>query len=301
MNAETEHNPFFLTELNNYSAIDITGADAAKFLQGQLTINVSTPTNSKSYLAALCNPKGRIVSLFHIVAIDQGFRLIMPQTIIDSSMLHLKKYGVFFKVEIVEAPISSIFGLINSTTKEFSEISSLLDQAYYQLNELPMAFIVTSDNSQARLLAASLKTSVQPVADAWFSSLARNKVCWLSENTSGEFLPHNLDLPNLNAVDFKKGCFTGQEVIARMHYKAKIKQKLQLFQSVEEVEATNSFAQAIANEKLLQQDSKVGEVICSCLSEEKRWLVLALVKDSANKQQNFTVNIKNSPILELVE
>lgn len=294
-------NQLSLVELPEYSAIDVTGADAAKFLQGQLTISVDTPNNSKACLAALCNPKGRIVSLFHIVAIVKGFRLIMPKALIGLCLTHLKKYGVFFKTEIVESELSGLLGLINFTQQQFTTISASSNQTIYQLNALPMAFIPFSAQEQVSQLSTSLEVPIERSSQRWFSSLATNKTCWLSEKSAEEFLPHNLDLPNQNAVDFKKGCFTGQEVIARMHYKGKLKQKLLLLQSDKVSQEEVGFADSMVNEKLIQQDSKVGEVICCCLSEEKRWLVLALVKDSANNQQNFSVKVENSPILELVE
>ncbi len=290
-----------LVELTCYSAIDVIGTDAAKFLQGQLTINVETPTHYKANLAALCNPKGRIVSLFHIVTIDQGFRLIMPSDLIESSLIHLRKYGVFYKAEIKESEDSRFLGLIHFTQEQLTAFSDPSGHAIYQLNELPMAFVLLSTQEQASQLSKSLNIAIEQNSQIWFSALAQNKICWLSEKTAEEFLPHNLDLPSQNAVDFKKGCFTGQEVIARMHYKGKLKQKLQLLQSVKEEKVKNSDAQYLMNEKLLQQDTKVGEVICGCLSEQKRWLVLALVKDSVNNQQNFTVKVENSPILEIVE
>ena len=276
-------NQLSLVELPSYSAIDVTGADAAKFLQGQLTINVDTPTESQSCLAALCNPKGRIVSLFHIVVIEQGFRLVMPKSLIDASLSHLKKYGVFFKVEIVESAIFGLVGVINFSADILTAINNSAVLKAYQLNEHQMAFIALSSQDNISQLSTSLKVSIKQDPDIWFSALARHKVCWLTEQSSEEFLPHNLDLPDQNAVDFKKGCFTGQEVIARMHYKGKLKQHLRLLKS-------SQYITLKSGEKIRQDDKLVGEVVCSVTTKKQQTLALGLIKDSADKEIPLSVN-----------
>ncbi len=286
--------------LPDYSAIDICGSDTSKFLQGQLTINIETPSEQKSCLAAVCNPKGRVVSLFHIVTIPDGVRIILPTSLVEQTQSHLSKYAVFFKVSISTCENLQLVGGHNLPD---TTITSLVNANFrlYQANEHPLWFIELGAKDSIEAIAKSAEIDFTDDPNYWFECLASHKICWLSEKTSGEYLPHNLDLPQLQAVDFNKGCFTGQEVIARMHYKGKLKQHLRLLHSKLPVENGPALTQSAATCKLLQQQSSVGEVVCSSLSKQKRWIVLALVKESANFQQNFTVNFENSPILELVE
>jgi tRNA-modifying protein YgfZ len=289
-----------LVDLSDYSAIDIDGIDASKFLQGQITINIDTPTNLQSCLAALCNPKGRIISLFHIAKTELGFHLIMPKSLIEITLNHLKKYAVFYKVDITQNTGLSLIGAIGNSP-EAPHAVSCLGLSSYQLNLLPLWFIGLTEEHCPKEIATKLNAKLTTDIQVWLTALAANKTCWITEQTSGLFLPHNLALPELQAVDFKKGCFTGQEVIARMQYKGKLKQHLHILRSKKAISNSEQLLTAPPNPKLLQHEKSVGELICHCVSEQKRWTVLALVKDSAINQQNFTVNLENSPILEVVE
>ena len=129
-------------------------------------------------------------------------------------------------------------------------------------------------------LAKSASYAILDNDAQWYWEMANHRIAWLTETSCEQFLPHNLDLPNLSAVDFNKGCFTGQEVIARMQYKGKLKQHLQLLRTKQIVDMPSL-------EKLFQGDKKVAEVIC-CISQQGIGsLVLALVKDSADKNRIF--------------
>jgi folate-binding protein YgfZ len=263
----------FKLNLNSYTFIDVVGNDAHRFLQGQMTVNADNPKVNEALLASLCNPKGRIVSLFHISKVDNGFRLFLPKSIATNTQLHLKKYAVFFKVDISLAKESTQLTVIKGSISDENSI----------LNE-PIRLLGTNFSIQV-----SNKSNQQPINNEekinesfWYKTLAENKIPWLTKETSEQFLPHNLNLPDLNAIDFKKGCFTGQEVIARMQYKGKLKQHIQLLKCEQIIEANICESQ----NKILQENKKVGEIICSINHEKKCWL-LVLLKDSVNSSNSF--------------
>lgn len=156
MNAET---PFGLLE--------ISGEQAKKFLQGQLTCNMDEVTPESPHLAAHCNPQGRVISLFYLFLRDDHYFLQMPREMIPIALQALKKYAVFFKVKLTDVSDEQ---RIEKNSKE----------------NIPMIYPETSE----------------------------------------QFLPHDLNLPALGAVSFNKGCYTGQEIIARMHYRGKLKNQL---------------------------------------------------------------------------
>jgi hypothetical protein len=147
--------------------LKISGTDAKKFLQGQLTCNMEDVT-SQGHLAAHCNPQGRIISLFHIFLHQNNYYLLMPVNMVPIAIAALKKYAVFYKVGLESIPLS----------------------------ELP------------------------------FPALDTTGIPAIYPETSGKFLPHELNLHQLNAISFDKGCYTGQEIIARMHYRGKLKKHL---------------------------------------------------------------------------
>ena len=257
--------------LASYTFIDVTGNDAHRFLQGQMTVDADSPKSNEAILAALCNPKGRIVSLFHISKTDRGYRLFLPKTIASQTQVHLKKYGVFFKVDILIADENLHLLVSNQSSTESIESIEIMGT--------PFSIVIMDTINE---------DCVKEVV--WYQTLAENKIPWLTAETCEQFLPHNLNLPALNAIDFKKGCFTGQEVIARMQYKGKLKQRLQLLQG-EQIIESESLKQT---NKILQDDKKIGEVICS-INHENKCLLLGLIKDSADQSETFQLeNTENN-------
>jgi len=262
-----------LTQLNSLASIDLIGVGVTQFLDGQLSIDTKSLETNQAKLACFCTHKGRIASLFHILLIENGVRLLLPKSILEATIGHIKKYAVFFKVEVR-----------SNTTELFAICSN-------QLNDQESEQHIKID--QTDLQVSFEESDYSKDDDAfWFIHLAEKKIAWLTQDTLDHFLPHNLNLPALNAIDFKKGCFTGQEVIARMQYKGKLKQHLQSLDCHE-----NS---AIASKnKLFQNGKSVGEVICSVPNCAKNVKILALIKDSANLSQQFQTSLENSPILEI--
>jgi len=279
-------------ELNSYTFIDLIGADCEKFLQGQLSVNATEINANTAQLSALCNHKGRIVSLFHIHQIAEGFRLILPQEIAASTIAHIKKYAVFFKVEVKLSDDS--FRLMATIIDPQQPVNNneLTDRAVIIPNT-QLSIFVTDKSTLLDEIAISSNYLYLTSDNLWYRQLASNHIPWLTSSSVEQFLPHNLDLPKLSAVDFNKGCFTGQEVIARMQYKGKLKQHMQLLRCKKQLTLS-------PKDKLIQYDKAVGEVICST-SQQQETLVLALLKDSVTQNESFLLNLENSPILELVE
>ncbi len=261
--------------VSNITFIDLVGAGVTQFLKGQLTINTDFVENKTAKLAALCNHKGRIISLFHIVAIKDGFRLIMPRSIVEASLAHIKKYAVFFKLEVISFDNSNILAFIGS--KEHIADGISIDQT-----NLQVIFRAPGDGDG------------YPAMDDyfWYWHLIENGIPWLTAKTVEQFLPHSLNLPKLGAIDFNKGCFTGQEVIARMQYKGKLKQHLQTL-------STSNRAVIPPLSSVEQSSRKVGQIVCSAMHHDKGQRVLAVVKDSANSDKDFQLKLENTSILDL--
>jgi len=261
--------------VSNITFIDLVGAGVTQFLKGQLTINTDFVENKTAKLAALCNHKGRIISLFHIVAIKDGFRLIMPRSIVEASLAHIKKYAVFFKLEVISFDNSNILACVGGEEDIADGIS--IDQT-----NLQVIFRVPGDGDGYPAMDDSF----------WYWHLIENGIPWLTAETVEQFLPHSLNLPKLGAIDFNKGCFTGQEVIARMQYKGKLKQHLQTL-------STSNMAVIPPLSSVEQSSRKVGQIVCSAVHHDKGQRVLAVVKDSANSDKDFQLNLENTSILDL--
>jgi len=258
--------------------IDLVGVGVAQFLRGQLTINADLLDKNTAKLAALCNHKGRIIALFHIVAIDDGFRLIMPRSIVEVSLAHIKKYAVFFKLEVINSDDSNILACISKKKEE---------------KDTRDGVSIEGSNLQLKFESSEIADNSTSKNDFfWNWHLLENGIPWLTTETVEHFLPHSLNLPELGAIDFNKGCFTGQEVIARMQYKGKLKQHLRGL-------STSNKTLIPPLSSLEQSNKKVAQIVCSAVHPDKDQRVLAVVKDSANSDKIFQLNLKNASILEL--
>lgn len=172
---------FFMSLLSTttkpFSLLQVSGSDAKKFLQGQLTCDLEKVSTEQSQLGAHCNPQGRVLFLFRIFFQD-SYYLVMPAEMVTPAITSLSKYAIFYKLELHH--------------KDYHDSSELSERA----NKEWQYFDVSLGRPQIYLA------------------------------TSGKFLPHDLNLPELGGISWEKGCYTGQEIIARMHYRGKLKNRL---------------------------------------------------------------------------
>lgn len=196
--------------------IQISGTDAGKFLQGQLTCDVFALKDGASSLGAYCNIKGKVESLFNLTKIGDDFILQTHPELLDATLNELKKYAVFSKVTL-----------------------SKLEK------DLPQ-----TDAKQEII----------------------NKIPCLYPQTVGMFFPHDLNLPALNAVSFTKGCYRGQEIVARMQHRGNLKRQLYVF--------TTDGAPIKPGDEIRNLDNIVGNVVRVYQDESGSILGLAVITDS---------------------
>ncbi len=296
--------------LNDYCLISIKGDGASQFLQGQITLDIKSVKSDQAALAAICNAKGRVISLFHIFQIGIDFYLLLPKSISQISIDYLKTYSVFYKVTLSQD--SQDVHIIQSANQHTSQ-----DQEGQATNDLQDSLsqrrVIPIQHSDFSLIIVPHKqhqsnNKANDKQFLWYWQLAAKKICWLTAESSGQFLPHNLNLPALKAVDFNKGCFTGQEIIARMQYKGKLKQQLALLQTQPNASQTSPLAEnnrqilELAKSKsLFQQGKKVGEVVCHAHHPQQGDRFISLLKKPLNSLENFMLDAENPPILNLVE
>ena len=201
--------------------VEVSGADAAKLLQGQITADIDSMTVNNFSLGALCTNKGRIVAIFTIMRFSEGFYCRLSKQSAEPFIETLKKYGVFYKVDIkLRADIGLVAAFSNNALagplQETIQIkhSELLTEYWIKDNQWQDCIEALQDTLQA--------------ADESLWQLNKIKQGWpdIATETLETFLPHALSLDLAEAISFTKGCYTGQEIIARTHYRGKSKKRL---------------------------------------------------------------------------
>ncbi|MDO4449546.1 MAG: folate-binding Fe/S cluster repair protein [Moraxella sp.] len=167
--------------MNSFLKITLSGQDAGKFLQGQLTVDVNKLTNRWTP-CAISNLKGRVLFGLWVAHQDDGFALITSSDCMEGLVAHFKKYGAFSKfTQSTPAPI-------HPTTSEgiptFSEDEAMAD------------------------------------FDGWAKTSIQTGNAWITKDTQELFQPQELRLHQRGGVDYDKGCYLGQEIIARLYFKS---------------------------------------------------------------------------------
>lgn len=207
--------PWFL--LSNHVTLAVNGPDATRLLQGQLTANLETLTPGQGQLAALCQPQGRVLSLFRLFHTPTGYALNFPAELLDITLSTLKKYAVFYKVSLTPHTSADMPVFVTTNTLE----DAVRQQALAIAPCKSGLTYVLQDNTREHPHADG---SLEHYADL----LIQHGVPELDANTSGQFLPHDLNLIALGAVSLTKGCYTGQEIITRMQHRGTLKKHCHL-------------------------------------------------------------------------
>jgi hypothetical protein len=239
--------------LSHMGELSVTGPDATHFLQGQLTIDVNNIEDGD--IGLYCNKEGRIIALIHIMRQEDGFSLLMPKDIIPTCLKKLKRYAMFSKVKLQQTENVPLF-----IQKENKQTPLLLTE------------------KKAHLMCETLKKdNVMLGSLAWHHHQLSQHIPSIYPNTLEKFLPHKIGLHLKGAINFEKGCYLGQEIIARMHFKAKLKQSMLLL--------TLKQPKAIG-ETLYLEEKAVGEIIDTSPSKDNTILALASVKTVFEKEIN---------------
>lgn len=226
---------FFCT-LSHEGLLGVRGVDASKFLQGQLTCNLNYLNENTCSLGARCNPKGRMLSSFRIVLQADGYLLAMASELLEPQLAELQKFAVFSKVTLAdESPAWVRFGLTDgdSVLSELqidlpATVNSTVSQSGYlavRLAEGRAELWVSAELAVATRALLESRCAEAPLND-WLLGQVRAGIGQVFGATREQLIPQMINLQALGGVSFKKGCYTGQEIVARMQYLGKLKRRL---------------------------------------------------------------------------
>ncbi|AVO51756.1 folate-binding protein YgfZ [Ectopseudomonas mendocina] len=277
----------YFTLLDHEGLLAVRGADAAKFLQGQVTCNLNYLSPTQSSLGARCTPKGRMLSSFRIVAVEGGYLLAMDRELIASQQADLQKYAVFSKSKLSDESQDWIrFGLAGGDAV-LNELGLQLGDASDSLSSAGQLLAVRLSDGRAELWAPATEASrlqshlaahlPQAPLNDWLLAQVRAGVGQVFGATRELFIPQMINLQALGGVSFKKGCYTGQEIVARMQYLGKLKRRLQRLRLVA------AELPAIGVELFSPvHGSSVGEVVLAAQAGDAVELLAVLQEDAVN-------------------
>jgi folate-binding protein YgfZ len=222
-------------DLTDLGLIQISGKNSKQFLQGQLTCDVEEVNEQQSRLGAHCDAKGRILAVFRLFFYQDNYYFLLPSSIIPHLLSSLQKYAVFSKVSLSDVSKDwQKIGLFGSNLPAWLQEQHLTTEqngliAYESILNLSapgsiLRSILIAPNVKS--LAFILKTFDPHSLNDWHLLDILAGIPTIYPETSGQFTPHQLNLPSIGGVSFNKGCYIGQEIIARTHYLGKSKSRL---------------------------------------------------------------------------
>jgi folate-binding protein YgfZ len=201
--------------LKDLAVIKISGKKTQEFLQGQMTCDVLTATEEKIIIGAACNHQGRILAICFLMRSSEDYLCILPKDISTSFIQHLNKYAVFSKVSIVDVSIEYyLYGWLGDRLPDY-------------LKHLANAFLLKGFVTRYLILSREkLNAKGAPNDTLWKLMDIYSGLPTIHLSTVGKVTPHMVDLQLLGGVSFSKGCYVGQEIIARTQYLGKSKKHL---------------------------------------------------------------------------
>ena len=228
--------------LNDSGILYVGGDDAKEFLQQQLSNDITRIDANQSQLSSFSTAKGRMVAIFRVIQIDGGYLLLMPSSILAQVQQLLQKYII--RSHVVMADISDQFAAIGLSINQQdlpaedkfpSELNlvyqsdSLISIRLHSFEDQARYLLLSNDENEAITLLESLSESLSySAADSWRLQEIKAAVPTLYPQTMQAFVLQMSNLQLLDGVSFKKGCYPGQEVVARMQYLGKLKRQMYL-------------------------------------------------------------------------
>ncbi|WP_431139057.1 tRNA-modifying protein YgfZ [Enterobacter mori] len=231
--------PLTLMTLDDWALATLTGADAEKYLQGQVTADVAQLTEHQHLLAAHCDPKGKMLSNLRLFRRQDGFALIERRSLRDAQLTELKKYAVFSKVIIAPDDEHVLLGVAGFQARAaLNNLFSELPDAEKQVVSEGETSILWFEHPAERFLLVTDAATAERVTEALRGEAQlNNSQQWLALNieaglpvidavNSAQFIPQATNIQALGGISFKKGCYTGQEMVARAKFRGANKRAL---------------------------------------------------------------------------
>lgn len=259
-----------------WRALAVTGPDAATFLQGQVTTDVREVSAGVSRLGCLLNLKGRVQVSFRLIATDDGFLMLLPAGQLAPAQTRLAKYAVFSKVTLTATDLA-ITGVLGEQALAGLAAQGWALPAERAVSRLGDGFLVHLPGLARALLVgpgAAAGADAAAIA-AWDAAAIAAGEYHVPAAASEQFQPQEIDYHTLLGVSYQKGCYLGQEIVARLYFRGQLKSGLCRLQAGWPADAEQA---PTPGQAVLSGEQVVGEVLALAWPAAGRIELLAIVR-----------------------
>jgi tRNA-modifying protein YgfZ len=234
------HTPWHSVPLDSLGVLRARGPDVRKFLQGQLSNDMSRLAPERALLAGYHNVQGRVIAVLRLIQLgDDDFIAILPRELVSALSARLSKYILRAKVKLSDDSAAwQVLGVLPRPAADpAADPHAALLPAPGGVRRIAGSAIVRIGESPPRLLMVRAVDSPALEGHAplelrdWQLAAIAGGEPQVYAATSEEFVSQMLNLDLIEGISFEKGCYTGQEVIARAHFRGRVKRRMQRFLS----------------------------------------------------------------------
>ncbi len=297
------HETALASPLTGFTMLAVSGDDAHTFLHGQFINDLNQIEKPGAQLSAWCNVKGQVITNFLIINTGISYLLVFKK---DQKEFVQKRLGMFVlrsKVTIEDvSETSPLVGIANTNDLSILTPNTPVNPGDITAHE-GLIIVCHPDNSGRFLITGSIEALIKKLSDlknilnlcsnsTWSLLDVLSGLPWITSRTQEQFLPQMLNLDTLNGMSYQKGCYPGQEVIARLHYKGQVKKRLQLIKTENALNVGDTIIQK-------ETVNKVGTIINTEVHPDSSSYSLAVIElDKLNEtlvSDNQTIIIQSLP------
>ena len=286
-----------ISPLSSFAVLAVSGDDRHAFLHGQFINDLNLIESPAAQLSAWCNPKGQVITNFIIINTGISYLLIFKQDLKDYVLKRLTMFVLRSDVKIEDiSETSPLVGIAN-----INDLSILTEDVPTNAGDIIAneGIIIVShpDNSGRYLITGTIEALINKLPElnvklnnssSWELLDILSGLPWITAATQEQFLPQMLNLDTLKGLSYQKGCYPGQEVIARLHYRGEVKKRVQLINSEHELTVGGN---------ITSSENKVGTVINSVNKSDGSYGLAVIELDKVS--ENLSINNNEVSILDL--
>ena len=300
-------NDDIICDLSHFSAVVIAGEDAAEFIQGQFTNDVDKVDENKSQISGICNNKGRMIANFRLFNYQQNYFVSIRNDLVERSISHLQNYILRAQVAIQDISEQLIHIGISGNNAD-SLLSPFIDKLNTSVdgishNDNYIAIRVSGETTRyeifcslehAKTLWQAVASKAKAVNSAYWDYLnIQNGLPFIDSSTSEDFVPQMANMDLINGVSFEKGCYTGQEIVARTHYLGKLKRRTYRIKIKSDTapETGDQLATETSTENLY-----IGTLVTVHQTAENKYEALAVIQIKAAEEEKLKLKAADAEI-----
>ncbi len=305
-NQHTDENDI-ICDLSYFSTIVIAGSDASEFLQGQFTNDVNKIDESSSQISGFCNNKGRMIANYRLFQHQQNYFISIRSDLAERSIKHLQNYVLRAEVALQDISEQLIHIGISGKNAEpllqpyIDNLNTDIDSVTHNddyiairvAGDIPRYEVFCSFEHATKLWQGLTDKANIVNTPYWDYLNIKNGLPFINDKTSEEFVPQMANMELINGISFEKGCYTGQEIVARTHFLGK--QKRRTYRISIKSEAEPKIGEQLATDTSTE-NQYTGTLVTIYPVAENQYEALAVIQIKSAEEGKLKLKSNDAPI-----